>query len=253
MAFGKLDVEPADLTRVAGEYAGLQAAASAIGPQAADEVNRIIASHGPMGYPVAVGVVAGLARRQAQVDAKAADFGVYSQRFEEHAEAYRDGDHQGAQRFEALDFSEAAVPPDLDDDSGLPLPAEGIGDGLACWIGTADGPTGGCSANATHHMYVENGEWKLRDIKSGFVSEAPTPIWTELLPQAPRPGTDPYPADPDPTDAWEPGGRVQWLNPDGSLGGAIASGPQRPAGAPFQLLPPIPPGTDVPNFFSPPV
>ncbi len=41
-------------------------------------MNRIIASHGPMGYPVAVGVVTGMARRQAALEAKAADFGQYS-------------------------------------------------------------------------------------------------------------------------------------------------------------------------------
>lgn len=57
----KLDVNPADLRNVADQYTQLQMAAASIGPQAVDEVNRIIASHGPMGYPVAVGVVAGLA------------------------------------------------------------------------------------------------------------------------------------------------------------------------------------------------
>jgi hypothetical protein len=98
MALGKLNVEPGDLSRVAGEYSGLQTAAAAIGPHAVDEVNRIIATHGPMGYPVAVDVVAGLARRQATLETKAADFGQYSERFVEHADAYRDADHQGAQR-----------------------------------------------------------------------------------------------------------------------------------------------------------
>ena len=82
---GKLDVTPADLNNVADQYAELQTAAAAIGPQAVDEVNRIIATHGAMGYPVAVGVVAGLARRQAQVEGKAADFGRYAERFNEHA------------------------------------------------------------------------------------------------------------------------------------------------------------------------
>jgi hypothetical protein len=38
-----------------------------------------------MGYPVAVGVAAGLARRQGPLEAKAAQFGQYSQRFHEHA------------------------------------------------------------------------------------------------------------------------------------------------------------------------
>lgn len=75
MAWGDLNVEPADLTRVAGEYSGLQTAAASIGPLAVDEVSRIIASHGPMGYPVVVGVVTAMAHRQAALEAKAADFG----------------------------------------------------------------------------------------------------------------------------------------------------------------------------------
>src|SRR4029077_10502400 len=82
--------------------AELQIAAAAIGPQAVDEVNRIIATHGAMGYPVAVGVVAGLARRQAQVEGKAADFGVYAARFREHAAIYQTGDLEGAARYQSV-------------------------------------------------------------------------------------------------------------------------------------------------------
>ncbi len=99
----KLDVNPADLRNVADQYTQLQVVASAIGPQAADEVNRIIATHGQMGYPVAVGVVAGLARRQAQLEGKAADFGVYAERFEEHAAAYESGDQEGAEKYRDAD------------------------------------------------------------------------------------------------------------------------------------------------------
>ena len=51
---GKLDVNLPDLSRVADDYAELQTAAAAISPQTVDEVQRIIATHGPMGYPVAV-------------------------------------------------------------------------------------------------------------------------------------------------------------------------------------------------------
>ena len=96
---GHLDVEPADLVQVAGQYSALQTAAATLGPHAVDEVNRIIASHGAMGFPVAVGVVAGLARRQAALDAKVADFGRYAERLIEHAATYRDADHQSAQRY----------------------------------------------------------------------------------------------------------------------------------------------------------
>ena len=60
------------MSRAADGYTELQTAAAAINPQAVDEVNLIIATHGPMGYPVAVGVVAGLARRQVPLEAKAA-------------------------------------------------------------------------------------------------------------------------------------------------------------------------------------
>ena len=59
----KVNVNYSDLSRVSGEYAELQAQAAALSPLATEEAQRIIASHGPMGYPVAVGVVAGLARR----------------------------------------------------------------------------------------------------------------------------------------------------------------------------------------------
>lgn len=113
---GRLDVNPADLNTVADQYAQLQAAAASIGPQAVDEVNRIIASHGQMGYPVAVGVVAGLARRQSQLEGKAADFGVYATRFNEHAAAYRSGDLDGASLYQQV-----SVPDDwFDNDDVFP-------------------------------------------------------------------------------------------------------------------------------------
>lgn len=212
MALGKLNVEPGDLSRVAGEYSGLQTAAAAIGPHAVDEVNRIIATHGPMGYPVAVGVVAGLARRQATLETKAADFGQYSERFLEHADAYRDADHQGAQRFSAFDFSEAAKLPSLDNyESSEPYPKR------VCWIGIADGDTSVCSKDATEYMYVEDGVWKNRQVDNGFVSELPpsaAPPRTTLLPAPPAPGSDPF-ANAAPRD-----NAVYWPNPDGSMGQA---------------------------------
>ena len=91
---GRLDVNTAGLYHAADQYSELQTAAAAIGPQAVDEVNRIIATHGAMGYPVAVGVVAGLARRQVRVEAKAADFGAYATRLQEHAATYQASDNQ---------------------------------------------------------------------------------------------------------------------------------------------------------------
>ena len=79
-----------------------------MGPHAVAEVQRIIATHGPMGYPVAVGIVTNLAHRQAVLDAKIADFGHHSQRFTEHAATYTDQDRDAAQTY---DFS----PTDTDD------------------------------------------------------------------------------------------------------------------------------------------
>lgn len=101
----KLDVNPADLNNVSAQYADLQRQAAAIGPQAVEEVNRIIASHGAMGYPVAVGVVAGLAKKQAEMEAKAVQFGVYAGRFNEHAATYMGQDAAGVAGYQQAQFS----------------------------------------------------------------------------------------------------------------------------------------------------
>jgi hypothetical protein len=207
----KLNVNYSDLSRVSGEYAELQAQAAALSPLAAEEAQRIIASHGPMGYPVAVGIVAGLARREAGVQAKAADFGQYSDRFLEHEATYRDADHAGAQGYRALDFSEGAQLPTPDDyESTDSFPKR------VCWIGTADGDTSVCSEDTTEYMYVEDGAWKNRQVDSGYVAEllpSSTPRQA-LLPEAPAPGSDPF-ANAAPRDR-----AVFWLNPDGSMGQA---------------------------------
>lgn len=101
----RLDVVPADLTNVADQYADLQRQAAALGPQAVDAVNQIIATHGAIAYPVVVGVVAGLAPEQAQVEAKSAQFGVYSARFAEHAAAYQGQDSAGVAGYQQALFS----------------------------------------------------------------------------------------------------------------------------------------------------
>lgn len=206
----KLNVEYSDLSRVSGEYAELQAQAAALSPLAAEEAQRIIASHGPMGYPVAVGVVAGLARRDARVQAKASDFGQYSERFLEHEATYRDADHAGAQGYSALDFSEAVQVPTPDDDEHPSFPKN------VCWIGTADGDTSVCSEDTTEYMYVEDGEWKNRQADSGYVAEllpSSAPLQT-LLPEPPAPGSDPF-ANAAPRDF-----AVFWPNHDGTMGRA---------------------------------
>ena len=228
MSVGKLNVNLPALSRAADDYAELQTAAAAISPQAVDEVKRIIATHGPMGYPVAVGVVAGLARRQGPLESKAAQFGQYSQRFHEHAGTYSDADREAARRFEALDFTEGVIQPKPNDDEpSPPYPT------LTCWIGTADGDTSVCSEDATEYMYVEDGTWKVRQVDNGLVSELP-PRYGEqqtLLPSPPAPGSDPF--------AGVPSGdsHVVWPNPDGTIGGAY----RQPDGKVIQL-PPITPG-----------
>ena len=226
MSVGKLNVNLPDLTRAAGDYAELQTAAAAISPQAVDEVNRIIATHGPMGYPVAVGVVAGLARWQGPVEAKAAQFGQYSERFHEHAATYRSADHEAAQRFNASDFSEGVVEPKPSDDVP-PFPK------LTCWIATADGDTSVCSEDATEYMYVEDGTWKVRQVDNGFVSELPPRYGEEqtLLPSPPAPGSDPF------TGVPSGDRQVLWPNPNGTIGGAY----RQPDGSVIQL-PPLAPG-----------
>lgn len=85
---GTLNVNPADLHKSADDYTELATRVAAISPQAADELTRIIATHGVMGYPAAVGIAAGLASQEAALDAKAADFTRYARRFTEHAATY---------------------------------------------------------------------------------------------------------------------------------------------------------------------
>ena len=100
---GELNVNPADLVRAAEGYSELAARAAMISRQAAVEVQRIARTHGPMGYPTAVGITAGLANAEGPLVAKAADFTTYSQRFTEHAGAYPATDAENAARYKAID------------------------------------------------------------------------------------------------------------------------------------------------------
>ena len=95
----ELNVNPTDLLRFADAYGELAARAAQISPQAAIEVQRIADTHGPMGYPTAVGIAAGLAKAEKPLHAKVADFESYSRRFVEHAATYTTQDHQAAQRY----------------------------------------------------------------------------------------------------------------------------------------------------------
>lgn len=103
----ELKVNPADLLRVADAYSQLAMRAAQISPQAAAEVQRIAETHGPMGYPAAVGVAAGLANHEAPLLSKVDDFNTYAQRFKEHAATYAQQDAAGARRLDAVRFPEA--------------------------------------------------------------------------------------------------------------------------------------------------
>lgn len=105
-----LNVRPDDLLKVADQYGDLAQRCAVISPRAVEEVTRILETHGPMGYPVAVGIAAGLGSREAQVAAKAADFAEYSTRFTEHAATYTSQDQAFAGQIQEVDFTEDRTP-----------------------------------------------------------------------------------------------------------------------------------------------
>lgn len=97
----EIKVNPGDLALVADTYRELAARAAQISPQAALEVQRIAETHGPMGYPTAIGVTAGLAKAEGPLTAKVADFTAYSHRFTEHAATYTREDAEAAERIDS--------------------------------------------------------------------------------------------------------------------------------------------------------
>jgi len=143
-----LNVHLADLLKAGNDYAELAARAALISPQAVAEVTRIIETHGAMGYPAAVGIVAGLAPREAQVAAKAADFGRYAQRFTEHAATYQGTDSDGASRM-AGHFHEAAST-DAQSHPGSAADPRGSGD-IGASVGSNQGYQGGGSNFVSPH------------------------------------------------------------------------------------------------------
>ncbi|WP_292981282.1 type VII secretion target [Mycobacterium sp.] len=95
----QLNVNPADLLRTAQRYTDLAARTGQLSPQATAEVQRVAATHGPMGYPTAVGIAAALSHTEPPLTAKTVDFQSYSQRFTEHAATYTTEDHDAARRY----------------------------------------------------------------------------------------------------------------------------------------------------------
>lgn len=94
-----LDVNPAELIAHASTYDTLAARAALIPPQAAAQAQAIIASHGVMGYPVAIGILTALAPAEARVIAKTTQFTTTGERFRSHAAAYAGQDADAADTF----------------------------------------------------------------------------------------------------------------------------------------------------------
>lgn len=97
----QLNVDTSDLLGAADTYTALAARTALLSQQAAVEAQHIADTHGPMGYPAAVGIATGLADPQARLEAKVTDFQTHAQRFSEHAATYIDEDHEAARRIKA--------------------------------------------------------------------------------------------------------------------------------------------------------
>lgn len=104
-----LNVNPADLVALSQDYSQLALKIAELCPATAVEVQRIIDTHGAMGYPVALGVVAGLARREPAIATLLAAFGAYSERFVEHASTYVSQDTAAASSYSEADFGPSVL------------------------------------------------------------------------------------------------------------------------------------------------
>lgn len=96
---GSLKVNPADLHASADQYTALATQVAAISPDLVAQANQIIASHGAMGYPVAIGILRGLVAKETPLAAKADDFVTYATRFSEHANTYAGTDSEAASSY----------------------------------------------------------------------------------------------------------------------------------------------------------
>ena len=106
---GGLNVNPADLLRASDEYAELATQAAKFGPLALEEVQKVLTTHGAMGYPLAIGLLEGLAKSEARITAKANDFTSHSEKLAEHAHTYSQSDHENATRISGFDFPTASA------------------------------------------------------------------------------------------------------------------------------------------------
>ncbi|ORX13061.1 type VII secretion target [Mycobacterium xenopi] len=159
----ELNVNPADLLQVADAYDELATRAALMSPQAVVEVRRIAQTHGPMGYPTAVGITAGLAAREPAVSAKAADFTVYSQRFTDHAAAYTSTDADAADPLDALAFEDGRPTAHV---APKPPPEKPW---APCWIGSPEANVPAiCPPDTTDVYYFDkDGNLVSRDVGTG--------------------------------------------------------------------------------------
>lgn len=158
---GQLNVNPADLLKVAGEYSDLSARVAQLSPEAVEQVRSIAATHGPMGYPTAVGVAMGLASREPAMLDKAAQFDGHAARFTGHAAAYVDQDRAAAKKFDAIAFPQMHVDPKPPPDK----PTKWV----VCWLPSPDAdPAKYCPADTTRIEYVDSkGQWIQKDVETG--------------------------------------------------------------------------------------
>ncbi|WGI35971.1 type VII secretion target (plasmid) [Mycolicibacterium aubagnense] len=201
----QLNVQAGTLERMADQYKDLAARASMIGPRVADEVQRVVATHGPMGYPVAVGILRGMVPADQAATAKAADFGKHAERFTEHAAAYTAADRAGAARMNSIGFPNT---PDAYKDPSPPPP--GQANPFICYIGTEDGDVKRiCPPDTKQVSYFDKaGRYVIKDLKTEE---------TEIRPLGPSEGN--------PTACWLPSadanrsicgpGTTSWTYPRG--------------------------------------
>ncbi len=110
-----VNVNPADLVAVADRYAELSRVARQAPARFVSQVGDVEASHGTMGYPVALGTLAAAAGAQPGLEELAERLSQYSQRFDDSASAYPDEDHTAAMTWRTGPFLE---PEDVPGDDG---------------------------------------------------------------------------------------------------------------------------------------
>lgn len=169
---GEVNVTPASLLQTADAYNALATRATLIFPQAVTEIQRVIESHGPIGYPTAVGITAGLAVREGPLNAKINDFATYSQRFTEHAATYAREDNRAATRLKNIPWPASLrefVPTShVDPKPPPPRPLSG----WCCWIVTENGDVANlCPSDTDRVTYVDkDGNLVMKILDTGEIT-----------------------------------------------------------------------------------